>query len=295
MSGPVVVGVDRTSASAAAVEVAAREAERRGVGLRLAYALPWSSRHVSSGVPPWDPDGAGPRDLLNSALTAAEQRARKVAPTVEITQEVLVGDLGTVLEAASRDASLAVVGSPRATRLGRLLPGSVADRLVAHGRCPVLVVHDEPDPTGPVVLADDGSPTQRGAAARFAFAEASARGTDLIALRAGGAWTAWAYRASVGAPSGTYDEQHRGDHAKPVPDGALSALREKYPNVTVHRRQVRGRAGSALVDASAKAGLVVVGAPGRGGFAGLLRGSISQASLRDARCPIAVVPAVGRR
>ncbi|KUL24589.1 universal stress protein [Streptomyces regalis] len=276
MSGPVVVGVDRTWSSATAVEVAAREAERRGVGLRPAYALSWPSRHVPSGVPPWDPDGADLRDLVNSALTAAERRARSVAPTVEITHEVLVGDPGTVLEAASRHASLTVVGSRRRSRLGRLLPGSAAGRLVAHGRCPVLVVHE-------------GSPAERGVAARFAFAEASARGADLVALRAHGPWTVRSHHEPAVALSGTYDEQHFGDHAKPVPDGALSTLREKYPNVRVHRRQVRGRTSSALVDASAEAGLVVVGAPGRDGIAGLLTGSTSQTLLRHARCPVAVV------
>jgi nucleotide-binding universal stress UspA family protein len=63
----------------------------------------------------------------------------------------------------------------------------------------------------------------------------------------------------------------------------------KYPGVEVEITVVEASAAWALVQASKGAALVVVGSRGHGGFAGLLLGSVSQALLRHADCPVAVV------
>lgn len=264
MSGQVVVGVDGSTSSLVAVEVAAREADRRGVRLQLAHAFEWTSGSVPDGVPPWDPGGADTSASVSGTLTEAERRARRAAPHVVITHEVLVGEPGAVLETESRGASLTVVGSGRPGWSNGLLHGSVAGQVAAHGRCPVLVVRGRPDPTGPVLLADEAAQTAR-ETAEFAFAEAAARGVELVALRKRG------------------------------PAGTVSELQRKYPEVTVHHRWVRGRPHRAVVEASADAQLVVVGAHGWGGGAGLLPGSVAQTALRHAHCPVAVVHGRERR
>jgi nucleotide-binding universal stress UspA family protein len=63
----------------------------------------------------------------------------------------------------------------------------------------------------------------------------------------------------------------------------------KYPAVEVEITVVDASAAWALIQASKGAALVVVGSRGHGGFAGLLLGSVSQALLRHADCPVAVV------
>ncbi|MFF4359980.1 universal stress protein [Streptomyces sp. NPDC001604] len=160
MNGPVVVGADGSPSGLAAVEAAAWEADRRGVGLEPAHALTWSEELVPAGVAPWDPDGGGLRDRVNEALADAEGRARRLAPDLAITREVLVGEPATVLGSASRAASLTVVGSGHARGMRGRLHGSVAGRLTARAGCPVLVVCGRQSRTGPVVLAQDEPPGQ---------------------------------------------------------------------------------------------------------------------------------------
>jgi nucleotide-binding universal stress UspA family protein len=70
---------------------------------------------------------------------------------------------------------------------------------------------------------------------------------------------------------------------------ALAGMCERYPDVEVEQRLIQGHAAGNLVDASRKAQLLVVGSRGRGGFKGLLLGSVSQAALHHAHCPVAVV------
>ncbi|MCD7442318.1 universal stress protein [Streptomyces lincolnensis] len=258
MSGPVVVGIDGSASSPAVVEAAARAAERLGTGLRLAHALTWSSAQLPPGVPPWDPDGGAARVRVTGPLAEAERRARRTAPGVDVTREVLIGEPVTVLESEARTAVLTVVGGHRVTGLAARLRGSVAGQLAARGRCPVLVVRGRPAPTGPVVLADDTSP----AAAGFAFAEAARRGTDLVVL-----------------------------HPRTTTARSWTALRERYPDVLVHGRRVRARTGRALVAASSGAQLVVIEARHR--IADALPGAAARTLVDHAHCPVAVIPAEG--
>ncbi|MGQ4378786.1 universal stress protein [Streptomyces sp. SAS_267] len=265
MGNLVVVGVDGSSSSLAAVEEAAREAQRRGAELRVVHALSWPVRPMYA---PLDPS---PLDRL---VNEAAQRARSVAPEVEVTEAVKTGDAVAVLEAESRAADLVVVG-PRGMGgfIGMLL-GSTAASLAAHGQCPVMVVREEPAGAGPIVLAVDGSPVGE-KAVDFAFAEAALRGAELLAVHA---WL------PDHVPPGTGPES-----AERLLAQALAGRTEMYPDVTVRHEVLSGETREALIEASRTAQLLVVGARGRGGFTGLLLGSVSQAVLHHAHCPVTVV------
>lgn len=265
MGSLVVVGVDGSSSSLAAVAQAAAEAQRRRAELRVVHAFSWPVRPMYT---PLDPSP------LNRLVHEAAQHARSVAPEVEVVEAVATGDAVAVLEAESRAADLVVVGSRGMGGFIGMLLGSTAVSLAAHGLCPVMVVREEPAGAGPIVLGVDGSPAGE-KAVDFAFAEAALRGTEIVAVHA---WL------PDYAPPGVSPES-----AERLLAQALAGRTETYPDVTVRQDLVGGETREVLIEASRTAQLLVAGARGRGGFAGLLLGSVSQALLQHAHCPVTVV------
>ncbi|WP_405839734.1 universal stress protein [Streptomyces sp. NBC_01518] len=268
MSGPVVVGVDGSQSGMAAVEAAAQEAERIGAELRLTHAFAWSSDQVSPGVPPWDRGGTGARRVVKGAMAEARRWALRAAPDVRVTQEVLLGSPVAVLESGSRDACLVVVGNHPTGRAGSLRSDSVAGQLAAHGRSPVLVVRGRPDPSGPVVLVG-GRGQEVPAAVEFAYAQASARGADLVVLDS----------------TTVRDSRARRGFAD-----TLSAQREKYPDVITHHARVRGGLRRAVMETSTRAQLIVIGSRSHGRVPAALLSPVGRAARRHADCPVAVIP-----
>ena len=287
MSDPVIVGVDGSASSIDAVEAAAREAHLRGAGLRIVHAFGRGPGHL--GAPSWNPADRGLEPMVRGALARAEERAHAIAPDIEITRSVMAGEALEVLEIESRSASLAVVGSRGLSGFSGLLLGSTAVHLAAHGRCPLMVVRGRPDPAGPVVLAVDGS--EAGAAAvEFAFAEAALRKVPLLAVHVWNTWSERAYEGPGDPLNAVVADADRLIQAEQhLLDETVASWRKAHPQVVVELRLVRSRIRPALIDASRGAQLVVAGARGRGGFTGLLLGSVSQALLHHAHCPVTVV------
>jgi nucleotide-binding universal stress UspA family protein len=84
-------------------------------------------------------------------------------------------------------------------------------------------------------------------------------------------------------------ERLRGD-AKQVLDSSVRAAQEVEPDVETKRELVEGHAVTELLKAAHDADLLVVGARGHGGFAGLLLGSVSQQCAHHASCALVIVP-----
>ncbi len=277
---PVVVGVDGSPASLASIRLAVGEATRDDRPLRLVYADPWTSHPArvstdQAGTVAHDL-GLDPERFLKEVVTSACADA-----TTPVSTEVVAGEPGTVLLRESRTAELLVVSHRGAGGFLGLRLGSVATKVTANARCPVLVARGTPLAGGCVVLgiSGRGSGAATSRAASFAFAEAARRGVALLALHAG---------PGPGADPLGYDAEGLAREADLL-TGALHGWAERYPGVRVRRMVVPGRAAGALVDASERAQLVVVGAGGRGTVHGLPFGSVRHALLHHSACPVAVV------
>jgi nucleotide-binding universal stress UspA family protein len=183
----------------------------------------------------------------------------------------------------SKEAELVVVGCRGQGAFASLL-GSVSTGLVHHAHCPVAVIHDEdplmPHPAqAPVLVGIDGSAASELATA-IAFDEASRRHVGLIALHA------WSDAGMFDFPGMDWSTMKASEDE--VLAERLAGWQEHYPDVAVDRRIVCDRPARQLVEHSEQAQLVVVGGHGRGGFAGMLLGSVSTAVVHTARMPVIV-------
>ena len=281
----VLVGIDGSPAALTAVRWAAREAVRRRAPIRMVNAFGWMPVHDAD-----DPLQVVPkrRDALRRAaeesLAVAVAQVAEVAPDVEVSQEVMAGMPAALLVALSAEAQLAVVGQRGLGGFAGLLLGSVGAAVAAHAACPVLVVRGATDPPqdGPVVVGVDGSP-QSDAAVAFAVEAAAARG---VSLRAVHAWLDTVVPVMV---SKAVDWDIVAAQQANLLTNCLAGWREKYPDLPIEPLLIEDRPAHALMDSIDDAQLVVVGSRGRGGLAGMTLGSVSQALLHHAGCPVAVV------
>jgi len=179
-----------------------------------------------------------------------------------------------------------VVGARGHGAVTGLLLGSVSQHVSRHAPCPVVVVREQADPKARrIVVGVDGSPSGDNAIG-FAFDAASRNEAPLVAIHAWHDVTA----SRVVGPSyaALANVAERIAAGERLLAEALAGWAEKYPDVTVTREAIPVHPARVLADATEHAALVVVGSRGRGEFTGLLLGSVSQAVLHHARCPVAV-------
>jgi nucleotide-binding universal stress UspA family protein len=288
---PVTVGVDGSDDSLRAVRWAAAEARRRRAPLRLVTAFGWPPER------PWGHPTLREeyREILHERtevqLNSARAVAERTAQGIDVEAEVVVGSPYGVLGSEAGHAQLLVLGSRGRNRLEGLLAGSVTVALAGHASCPVVIVRGiERDPAEeaglPVVVGVGGDPGSDAAVA-FAFEAASARGVALLAVHV------WQELAVDPVMEPFVDQEAIHAEERDVLDRRLAELLGewslKHPEVPVRRLVTRDRPGRCLVERSADAQLVVVGSRGRGELAAMVLGSVSNALVHRAHCPVAVV------
>ncbi len=284
VGGGILVGVDGSASSKVAVDWAARDAAMRGASLTLVHVLapPVAMTFPETPMPPgymeWQEEQANRH--IQDALKVVEQ-STGAAGRARVGAETVVGSVVPTLVDLSKEAAMIVVGSRGHGWLRRSLLGSVSSNLVRHANCPVAVIHDAmPHPTAaPVVVGVDGSPVSEAATA-LAFEEASFRRVELVAVYA------W-HDVNVFDVPGV-DVAAMQANGERVLAEQLAGWQERYPDVKVRRVVVCDRPADQLIEQSRAAQLVVVGSHGRGGFAGMLLGSVSLAVMQSVRTPVLV-------
>jgi len=280
---PIVVGVDGSALALHAVRWAAHEASVRKLPLRIVHAcVPVAGRSPDS-LPPSMADMlvAAGRQWLSEAAQVAREEHDDVATDLVRDHEL------DALVNESWAAELIVVGARGHGGFAELLIGSVAVALTARGGCPVVVVRgDVEDRTGkPVVVGVDGSRGSEAALA-FAFEEASRLNVPLVALHT---WSDTVTAAAFAMAPFAVDWFEVRNEEQQLLAEWIAPWQEKYPDVPVQRVVTQDHPAHSLIEQARKAQLVVVGSRGRGGVAGMLLGSTSQAILHHAPCPVAVI------
>jgi nucleotide-binding universal stress UspA family protein len=148
----ILVPVDFSPCSVAAVSAAATLARRSGAAVSITHVVPPRDTGYVSIEPMYLPPRIA-ETLYQEHLRNAERelseladRARALAPTATVQTEIVSGEpMAEILRISAESADLIVMGSHGHTGAVRFLLGSVAEKVSRRATCPVLVVPDQPD------------------------------------------------------------------------------------------------------------------------------------------------------
>ncbi|MEV0646407.1 universal stress protein [Phytomonospora sp. NPDC050363] len=279
MGRAVVVGIDESAHSVAALRWAAREAETSGSPLVIVHAYEWElpTRMLEGGYyfPLRD---AGVEEVSQSdferfareLVANANDVVTETSAHLSVMTRIVEGPAVDVLNAEAKDASMLVLGSHGRGLLGRMLLGSVSSAIAAEPPCPIVVVRSEAAPAHvgrhlPVVVGVDGTPVSSAAAA-YAAAHAARQGSPLRIVHV--------HREA--ANGGNVESEWLRE--------LVLSVEKQYPGLEAAGSLISGRPVQALVELSSESELVVVGAQrGRGG-------SVARGLLHHAWSSVAVVP-----
>ncbi|MCH0565783.1 universal stress protein [Streptomyces sp. MUM 2J] len=257
----IAVGAGASARGRAAADWAAGEALRRGVPLHVVRVAP----------------EGGASAEVEAELSASELANRY--PALTVRRDTPPGAVVPALRALGARAGLTVLGT-----------GRTASAVAGASAGPVVLVperafrSDGSDAVTVGVTAGDPP----GAAIGFAFEEARLHGVRLHALSA---WALPAEAAASPLPVPEVDRATWEDEQVQVLSDALRPWRRAYPDVEVLADVVLLPPADALVHAADGSGLLVLGRRGAADLPGLT----TRLVLREARCPVAVVPGPGPR
>ena len=278
----VIVGVDGSEGSDAALAWAARHAQLAGADLELVHAVAVPSM---AGIG-WAVDASLEAGRLLRALEVegekAVTRARRTMlerhPQLTVRTEVVTGDPRQVLLDRGATAYLLVVGSHGRGPVRSLLVGSVGAALARHATAPTVVVRGSTTGTGGVVAGVESAAAAEPVLA-FAFEYAELHGLRVTALRSVPDGIAATVPAHLTEP-----DSAELSAARAMLADATGPSAARHPDVRLHLDVVRGHPAESLLGYGDNTSLVVVGTSRHH------VGNDAVAAVEHATCPVAVVP-----
>jgi nucleotide-binding universal stress UspA family protein len=320
MNNEIVVGLDDSPSSKAALNWAAEQAKRLGAVLRAVHVLDWPYGLSSVGFPaPVNSMDVSHKELKESYRKAITAVFDAVSPRPDWILRFASGDTGRVLVRQSQDARQLVVGTREHVGLGRLLSGSVSHYCLSHAVCPVVAVPapsdrraEDSDAAGQdtTVVIDEGvgaaSPAAEGmideaeapgrplvvagldasaeslAAAHYAVTAAELRGSDILLVHA-------FPPPSARAP----DADAAFSAARTTAEKLLAAMAAQLivpPQVHVYGRAEPDDAVTVLEGSARQAAMLVLGRDDVSWFERLFMGAVTSQVVGHVACPVVVVP-----
>ena len=278
----VVCGIDASAESHNALLWAAHEAQVRSARLDIlcAYEEPTFAGHVGTS------EGSIDLMLAEELLAGAKHSVENFG--IEVTTQAVAEDPVEMFVQRSKKVARIVLGSrgDGKRRKSKRILGSVAAAVTAHSCCAVVVIPTNDVarvlPVRSIVCGIDGSEASRGAL-RLAIREASRWKAKLSCVNSvnfgGNSWL----------PNSLYQQNVLSDAEESmckIVEECMQGL-----DVSVDCQVVEGTPAALLSEYSTTVDMLILGTRGRGGFAGLLLGSTSQAVLQNTSCPVTIVPA----
>jgi len=293
----IIISVDGSERSEDAVAFGGALARQSGAGVVVAHAYPWKHLgYLDSASPRSGPTYEANHRLLDESGELLQRMRLPLDDLPDVETRSLADpsparalqELGEELQ-----AGLIVVGSSHTGKRGRVFPGSTAERLLHGSSCAVAVV-----PAGYLTVGRseltvigcgwDGSP-ESDAALAAAEELAEKASASLRVIRAFEP-SAYSYPPMMGVGYLRFSEE-----AREFADRALSERVDHIRSGVMAEGEVhQGSADRALIEVSESVDLMVLGSRGYGPIRAVLLGGVSGRVVRDARCPVIVVPAGSR-
>ncbi|MEW1955257.1 universal stress protein [Terrabacter sp. NPDC080008] len=289
----IVVGYDGSPGARLALDWAVQTAERDERPLTLLHC---AGMTMTPTFRAYDPSvQASPYDVMaKGVLDEARGIATKTLEPEDVRSVSVIGSAAAELVAASENADLVVTGSRGHGAVSAGLLGSTSYAVTAHAHCPAVVVRGDAvvhaGPGHPVVVAfDDSKDAQRALETAMQVAAAAQATLHVITVDNVGGLEVWPESDTVVGREQMLETMHQ--HVGQVLQEVADEITRAHPGLEVRTSVLAGSPGQAVAAyaVDVRAGLVVMGSRGHGGFTGMLLGSVSHRVVHDAPCPVMVI------